>query len=123
MNWAPWPGNRKATLIATDLVGLDDFAPVVVAAVTADRMRPLRLVALRTLDEPRESQRQVGAALTLAGMSIAGLWESHEQPIISGDRGEARYRPLMTSTSLAGLTGGVRSASTPFLTVATVRSS
>src|ERR1700694_865717 len=70
-NWAPWPGNRKATVIATDLVGLDDFAPVVVAAVTADRVRPLRLVALRALDELRTLYRQVGAALALAGMGIA----------------------------------------------------
>jgi hypothetical protein len=77
-------------MIATDLVGLDDFAPVVVAAVTTDRVRPLRLVALRALDELHALQRQVGAALTLAGMRIAGLWESHEQPIISGPRAGAR---------------------------------
>src|SRR5438270_911301 len=83
-NWAPWPGNRKATVIGVDLVGLDDFAPVVVAAVTADRVRPLRLVALRALGELRTLYRQVGTALALAGMGISGLWESHEQPIIRG---------------------------------------
>src|ERR1700686_2005078 len=80
-NWAPWPGNRKATVIG-NLVGLDDFAPVVVAAVTTDRVRPLRLVALRALDEGSTLYRQVGAALALAGMGVSGLRESHEQPII-----------------------------------------
>jgi hypothetical protein len=28
----------------------------------------------------------VGAAFTLAGMGVAGLWKSHEQPIIRGPR-------------------------------------
>jgi len=74
-------------VIASDLVGLDDFAPVVVAAVTTYRVRPLRLVALRAFDKVRALQRQVGAAVTLAGMGIARLWESHEQPIIRGCRG------------------------------------
>ena len=81
-NWAPWPGNRKATVIGENLVGLDDFAPVVVAAVTTDRVRALRLVALRTLDELDTLYRQVGAAIALAGMGVSGLGESHEQPII-----------------------------------------
>ena len=81
-------------------------------------MRPLRLVALRAFDERGALYRQVGAALALPGMGISSLWKSHEQPII-----RASYRLLMTSTSLAGFAGGVRRASTPFLTVATVRSS
>src|ERR1700716_2239986 len=90
-NWAPWPGNRKATLIAIDLVGLDDFAPVVVAAVTADRVRPLRLGGLRALDERGAPYRQVSAALALTGVGVAGLWKSHGQPIIrSRSIGEAR---------------------------------
>ena len=46
-----------------DLVGLDDFAPVVVAAVTTDRVRSLLLVALRALDELRTLYRQMGATL------------------------------------------------------------
>src|SRR6202035_5356981 len=87
MNWAPWPGNRKATVIAEDLVGLDDFAAVVVAAVTADRVRPLRLVALRALDQRGALYRQVGAALALAGVGVSGLGESHEQPIIGSATG------------------------------------
>jgi hypothetical protein len=45
-------------------------------------MRPLRLVALRTLDQRGALYRQVGTALALAGMGVSGLWESHEQPII-----------------------------------------
>lgn len=61
------------------LVGLDDFAPVVVAAVPADRVRPLGLVALRALDQAWALHRQVGAALTLAGMGISGLWKGHER--------------------------------------------
>jgi len=69
-------------VIADDLVRLDDFAPVVVAAVTADRVRPLRLVALRALDELDALYRQVGAALALSGVGVAGLWKSHGQPII-----------------------------------------
>src|SRR2546425_8424424 len=76
-NWAPWPGNRKATVIARDLVGLDDFAPVVVAAVPADRVRPLGLMALRAFDELWALYRQMGATLALAGMGITGLWKSH----------------------------------------------
>ena len=73
------------------LVGLDDFAPVVVAAVTADRVRPPGLVALGAVDQLRALYRQVGATLALAGMSVAGLWKSHEQPIISGlDAASAR---------------------------------
>src|SRR3989454_6739541 len=71
-------GDRK------NLVGLDDFAPVVVAAVTTDGVRPLGLVALRALDELHALYRQVGAAIALAGMGVPGLWESHEQPIIRG---------------------------------------
>src|SRR5437660_2461887 len=81
-NWAPWPGNRKARRIGVDLLGLDDFAPVVIAAVAADRVRPLRLVALRALDELRALDRQVGAALTLAGMGVTSLWKGHERSII-----------------------------------------
>ena len=69
-------------MIAMDLVGLDDFAPVVVAAVTADRVRPLRLVALRALDELGALYRQVSTALALAGMGVPGLWKGHGQPII-----------------------------------------
>lgn len=102
-----------------NLVRLDDFAPVVVAAVTTDRVRSLGLVALRALDELNTLYRQVGTALALAGMGVPGLWKSHEQPII---RAPGRYRPLTTSTSLPAFAGGVRNASTPFLTVATVRS-
>src|SRR3981081_2770228 len=73
-NWAPWPGNRKATVIARDLVGLDDSAPVVVPPVAADRVRARLLVPLRALDELRALYRQVGAALALAGMGITSLW-------------------------------------------------
>jgi hypothetical protein len=61
-------------VIAKNLVGLDDFAAVVVTAVTTDRVRPLRLVALRTLDQGGALYRQMGAALALAGMSVSGLW-------------------------------------------------
>ena len=73
-------------MIGVDLVGLDDFAPVVVAAVPTDHMRPARLVALGALHHRRALQRQVGTALTLPGMGVAGLWESHEQPIIRATR-------------------------------------
>jgi hypothetical protein len=45
-------------------------------------VRPLRLVALRALDERGALYRQVGAALALAGVGVSSLWESHEQPII-----------------------------------------
>jgi hypothetical protein len=61
-------------VIAKNLVGLDDFATVVVAAVTTDRVRSLRLMALRALDERGALYRQMGAALALAGMSVSGLW-------------------------------------------------
>src|SRR5947209_5504366 len=81
-NWAPWPGNRTARAIGT-LVGLDDFAPVVIAAIAADRVRPLRLVALRTLDELWSLQRQLSTSLTLAGMGISRLRQSHRQQIIA----------------------------------------
>ena len=74
-------------MIARDLVRLDDFAPVVVAAVPADRVRSLGLMALRAFDELRALYRQVGATFTLAGMRISGLGKSHEQPIIRSERG------------------------------------
>jgi len=69
-------------VIGVDLVGLDDFAAVVIAAVPADGVRPPRLVALRALDHCRAFYRQVGAAFALTGMGVTGLWKSHEQPII-----------------------------------------
>ena len=79
-----------------NLVGLDDFAPVVVATVTTDRVRLLRLVALRALDELHALYRQVGAALPLAGVGVPGLWKSHGQPIIRRGRGVKRsVSPLL----------------------------
>jgi hypothetical protein len=39
-------------------------------------------VALRALDELDALYRQVGAALALSGVGVAGLWKSHGQPII-----------------------------------------
>ena len=82
-------------MIGVDLVGLDDFAPVVVAAVPANRVRPPRLVALGALDNRRALHRQVGAALALTGMGVTGLWQSHEQPIIRATR-----RKLATADDL-----------------------
>src|SRR2546423_8915530 len=110
-NWAPGPGNRKATVIAKDLVGLDDFAPVVVAAVPADRVRPLGLVALRAFDELHPLYRQVGPTLALAGMGITGLWKSHGQPIIRSERGG--HAADAASWSATGSVTGQRKACLP----------
>ena len=65
-----------------ELLGLDDFAPVVVTAVTADCMRPFRLVTLRALNQLGALYGQVSATFTLAGMSVSSLGQGHGRPII-----------------------------------------
>ena len=56
---------------------LDRQAAVVVAAVRADVVRQLQLVAVRALLERRHADGEVGAALALAGMRDASLGYTH----------------------------------------------
>src|SRR6476469_11000289 len=50
---------------------------LVVAAVRADAVRQLHLVAVRTLLEVGQVDREVRAALALAGVRDASLWYTH----------------------------------------------
>src|ERR1700746_3875295 len=59
------------------LLELDGLAALVPAAVRADVMRQLRLGAVLALDELRHAQRQVRAALALAGVRDAALRNTH----------------------------------------------
>src|SRR5262249_28659827 len=59
------------------LLELDGLAALVPAAVRADVMGQLRLVAVLALDELRHAQRQVRAALALAGVRDAALRNTH----------------------------------------------
>ena len=56
---------------------LDRESSVVVAAVRADVMRQLHLVAVRTLLEIRQFDREMRATLALAGMRDASLGYTH----------------------------------------------
>ena len=88
--WDPWPGNRNAVLgtagqrftdwrAAGALVGLDDFATGVVAAVWADVVRPSRLAALRARLQLHEAKREVRAAPSFAALGKLYLRKSHER--------------------------------------------
>src|SRR6266851_4595315 len=59
----PPPAGRSVSRAA--LFGLDYLAARVVAAVRADRMRPLRLLAVRTRLDLHERQRKVRAPAAL----------------------------------------------------------
>src|SRR6185503_15428980 len=72
--------------VGRGLLELDGLAALVPAAVRADVMRQLLLVAVLALHELRHAQRQVRAALALAGMRDASLGNSHGpwSPSMSG---------------------------------------
>jgi hypothetical protein len=70
----PWPGKRKAVF----LIGLDDLAAVVVAAVRAHVVRPVGLSAVRARLELDEPGREVRAPTTLAALRKLDLGECHE---------------------------------------------
>src|SRR6476619_2799989 len=63
--------------VGRGLLELDRLAALVPAAVRADVVRQLHLVAVIALHELRHAQRQVRAALALAGMRDASLGNSH----------------------------------------------
>jgi hypothetical protein len=63
---------------------LDRRAAAVVAAVRTGVMRLLRLVAVRTLLERREADREMGASLALPGMRDASLGDAHEDGSFDG---------------------------------------
>src|SRR6478609_9833006 len=66
---------------------LDGETAVVVAAVRADVMRQLHLVAVRTLLERRQLDGLMRAPLALAGMRDASLGYTHE---VAGSFGSSR---------------------------------
>src|SRR3990170_1205755 len=75
---AAWvPGVAGGAAGAARRLRRDGEAALVVAAVRADVMRELRLVAVRTLLELRQTDRQVRAALTLACVRHASLRHTH----------------------------------------------
>ena len=61
------------------LIGLDDFATGVVAAVRANVVRPARLATLRAGLQLHEPEREVGAAPTFAALGKLYLRESHQR--------------------------------------------
>jgi hypothetical protein len=82
-------------------------------------------VRTRTLRKPANRVAN-GISILIADLVSPAREFPFSHGSLSGtqDGGRSGYeRLLMTSTSLTGLVGGVRNASTPFLTVATVRSS
>ena len=69
---------------------LDGESTVVVAAVGADMMRQLHLVAVRTLLERRQLDGEVRATLTLAGMRDTSLGYTHGvlvAPVVGSSQG------------------------------------
>src|SRR6476646_3174668 len=75
--------------VGRGLLELDRLAALVPAAVRADVMRQLRLVAVIALHELRHAQRQVRAPLALPGVRDASLRNTHGpwSPSMSGGRG------------------------------------
>src|SRR6476659_3402779 len=72
--------------VGRGLLELDRLAALVPAAVRADVMRQLRLVAVVALHELRHAQRQVRAPLALPGVRDASLRNTHGpwSPSMSG---------------------------------------
>src|SRR6476620_2040143 len=75
--------------VGRGLLELDRLAALVPAAVRADVMRQLRLVAVVALHELRHAQRQVRAPLALPGVRDASLRNTHGpwSPSMSVGRG------------------------------------
>jgi len=68
------------------LVGLQDFATSVVAAVRADVMRPAGLAALGAWLQLHEAEREVRAAPPFAALRELYLRECHERAEVYQDR-------------------------------------
>src|SRR6476469_10768624 len=72
---------------------LDREAALVVAAVRADVVRQLHLVAVRALLERRHADGEVRSPLALAGMGDASLGYTHE---VGGSFGSSREGDVRT---------------------------
>ncbi len=59
------------------LLGLDDFAPPVVAAVTADSMRQLGFAAIRADGAGRRGKSVMGAPTVAPGLRVSSFWICH----------------------------------------------
>ena len=76
-NPADWVTASAGVVRSAHRLGRDDEAALVIAAVGADVVGQLQLVAVRTLLELRQADRLVSAALTLAGVRHASLRHTH----------------------------------------------